>query len=233
MQLQSIIYSKPPAIVTFLLLTSIPLVDPTWVVRSLCATHLGRRLLQGGSSRTFVHSLFQRLYHALSSTCLRVRLLFPCPVRSRYETFPTLEAEAKYWCIAARYQRHLAQSSARRPPHETSEIPLVTYYTPRLLPQYRDVQHSDEGSVEFSISAKTFCKWHRMVFRRSHHPTLAQAALRMKHHSHRDLREIQRIARLLPDEQVFRVNRPWSSKYNKLWKRWLDNKGPDVVIVFE
>ncbi|KAG1740335.1 hypothetical protein EDB19DRAFT_781160 [Suillus lakei] len=231
MQLQSIIYSKSPAIVTFLLLTSLPLVDPTWVVRSLCATHLGRRLLQGGSSRTSVDSLFQRLYRALSSTCLRVRLLLPFPIRSRYATFPTLEAEAQYWCIAARYRRHLAQSSARQPPHETSEIPLVTYYTPRLLPQYRDVRRSEGGSGEFSISAKTFCKWHRMVFRGSHHPTFAQAAARMKYHSYRDLREIQRIARLLPDEQVLR--RPWSPKYSKLWKQWLDNKGPDIVIVFE
>ncbi|KAG2096034.1 hypothetical protein BD769DRAFT_1300813, partial [Suillus cothurnatus] len=151
--------------------------------------------------------------------------------RSRCGTFPTLEAEANYWCIAARYRRHLAQSSARRPPHETSEIPLVTYYTPRLLPQYRDVRHPDEGSSEFSISTKTFCKWHRMVFRGPRHPTLAQAAVRMKYHSHRDLKEMQRIARLLPDEQVLR--RPWSPKYSKLWKRWLDNKGPDIVVVFE
>ncbi|KAG2035316.1 hypothetical protein BDR03DRAFT_531281 [Suillus americanus] len=231
MQLQNIIYPKSPAVVTFLLLTSLPLVDPTWVVRSLCATRLGKRLLRGGSGKPFVDSLFQKLYHALSSTCLRVRLLFPFPTRSRCGTFPTLEAEAKYWYIAARYRRHLAQSSARRPPHETSEIPLVTYYTPRLLPQYRDVRHSDDGSGEFCISAKTFCKWHRMVFRGPHHPTLAQAAIRMKYHSHRDLREMQRIARLLSDEQVLR--RPWSPKYSKLWKRWLDNKGPDVVIVFE
>ncbi|KAG1786329.1 uncharacterized protein HD556DRAFT_640436 [Suillus plorans] len=227
MQLQSIIYSKPPVIVTFLLLTSLPLVDSTWVVRSLCATHLGRRLLRG-----FNRTLMDRLYHALSSTCLRVRLLlFPFPARSRCGTFPTLEAEAKYWCIAARYRRHLAQSSARRPPQETSEIPLVTYYTPRLLPQYRDVQHPDEGSSGFSIPAKTFCKWHRMVFRGSYHPTLAQAVVRMKYYSHRDLKEMQRIARFLSDEQVLR--RPWSPKYSELWKRWLDTKGPDVVIVFE
>ncbi|KAG2363715.1 hypothetical protein BDR07DRAFT_1215258, partial [Suillus spraguei] len=151
--------------------------------------------------------------------------------RPRCRTFPTLEAEAKYWSIAARYRRHLAQSSARQPPHETSEIPLVTYYTPRLLPQYRDARHPDDGSGEFSISPKTFCKWHRMVFRGSHHPTLAQAAVRMKYHSHRDLREMQRIARLLPDEPVLR--RPWSPKYSKLWKRWLDSKGPDIVVVFE
>ncbi|KAG1731979.1 uncharacterized protein EDB91DRAFT_702185 [Suillus paluster] len=233
MQLRNIIHTKPPAIITFLLLTSLPLIDPTRVVRSLCATHLGRRLLQAGSSRTFVDSLFQRLYHALSSTCIRVRLLFPLPVRSRYESFPTLEAETKYWCIAARYRRHLAQSNARRPPHETSEIPLVSYYTPRLLPQYRDVRYSDEESGAYSISAKTFCKWHRMVFRGSHHPTLSQAAARIKYHSYRDLREIHRIARLLPDEEVFRVRRPWSQKYSKIWKQWLNNKGPDVVIVFE
>ena len=70
-----------------------------------------------------------------------------------------------------------------------------------------------------------------MVFKR--HPTLAQAAERMKYHSHRDLREIQRIARLLPDDEVFHVRRSWSSKYSKMWKRWLDEKGPEIVIVFE
>ncbi|OAX41103.1 hypothetical protein K503DRAFT_686129, partial [Rhizopogon vinicolor AM-OR11-026] len=153
--------------------------------------------------------------------------------RSRYETFPSPEEEAKYWCISARYRRHLAHSSARRPPHETSEIPLVTYYTPRLLPQYRDVRYCDQESGEFIISARTFCKWHRMVFRGSRHPTLAQATQRMKYHSHRDLREIQRIARLLSDEEVFRIHQLWSPKYSKMWKQWLDNKGPDIAIVFE
>jgi len=232
MQLQDITHTKP-LVVTFLLLTSLPLVNPTKVLQYLCTTHLGRRLLQGVSTKSSLDSLFLRIYHALSSTCLRVRLFFPFPAHSRYETFPTPEAEAKYWRISARYRRYLAHSSARQPPHETSEIPLVTYYTPRLLPQYREVRCSDQEKGEYSISSRTFCKWHRMVFRGSRHPTLARAAERMKYHSHEDLREIQRIARLLPDEDVFRVRRRWSPKYSKMWKRWLDNKGPDLVIVFE
>lgn len=154
-------------VVTFLLLTSIPLVNPIKVLQSLCTTHLGRRLLQGASTGSTLENLFLRIYHALSSTCLRVRLFFPFPAHPRYETFTSPEAEAKYWCISARYRRHLAHSSARRPPHETSEIPLVTYYTPRLLPQYREVRCSDHKSIEYSISARTFCKWHRMVFQGS------------------------------------------------------------------
>jgi len=61
----------------------------------------------------------------------------------------------------------------------------------------------------------------------------------MKYYSNRDLREIQRIAKLLPDEQVFapkyrgagREKAMW--KYSEIWKRWLENKGMDLVIVFE
>ncbi|KAG1888641.1 hypothetical protein F4604DRAFT_962364 [Suillus subluteus] len=86
-------------------------------------------------------------------------------------------------------------------------------------------------AVNFAYQPKRFASGIGWYFRGPHHPTHAQAAIRMKYHSHRDLREMQRIARLLPDEQVLR--RPWSPRYSKLWKRWLDNKGPDIVIVFE
>lgn len=61
----------------------------------------------------------------------------------------------------------------------------------------------------------------------------------MKYYSKRDLREIQRIARLLPDEQVFgskgrRTRKAKGAmKYSEMWKKWLDNKGLDLVIVFE
>lgn len=72
-----------------------------------------------------------------------------------------------------------------------------------------------------------------------HHPTLAEAAVQMKYYSSRDLREIQRIARLLPDEHVFRPKGKgaWkakeSTKYHDMWRKWLENKGMDLVIVFE
>lgn len=61
----------------------------------------------------------------------------------------------------------------------------------------------------------------------------------MKYYSNRDLREIQRIARLLPDEQVFgpklqgaRKTRR-ATKYGDMWENWLEAKGVDLVIVFE
>ncbi|KAH0839448.1 hypothetical protein J3R83DRAFT_236 [Lanmaoa asiatica] len=61
----------------------------------------------------------------------------------------------------------------------------------------------------------------------------------MKYYSNRDLREIQRIARLLPDEQVFGPKRrgtrkaKGTTKYSGMWQSWLENKGMDLVIVFE
>lgn len=63
--------------------------------------------------------------------------------------------------------------------------------------------------------------------------------MQIKYYSNRDLREIQHIARLLPDEQVFDLK--WkgtrkakgSTKYSEMWRNWLENKGTDLVIVFE
>lgn len=61
----------------------------------------------------------------------------------------------------------------------------------------------------------------------------------MKYYSHSDLKEIQRISRLLPDEQVFGPARlgarkaKRATKYKEMWQRWLENKGMDLVIVFE
>ncbi|KAF8844784.1 hypothetical protein BDN67DRAFT_894215 [Paxillus ammoniavirescens] len=205
------------------------------------------------------------LFRALTSTCLRVRIHVKLPShwwqmlyrdngRSRdYDTYPTPRAEAKYWRAAGRYRRRLysgdsitlttAPSSSRAP--WSGEIAsAVTYYTPRLLPLYR-VHHGgkrrssgmDVDAQECWISPKTFCKWHRMVFEGSLHPTLAQAATQMKYYSNRDLREIQRIARLVPDDQVFSSRgsgkAKWTAKYSDMWKSWLERKGVDLVIVFE
>ena len=61
----------------------------------------------------------------------------------------------------------------------------------------------------------------------------------MKYYSDRDLHEIQRIARLLPDEEVFGRKRKRArrlkrtTKYSEMWQSWLENKGMDLVIVFE
>ena len=63
--------------------------------------------------------------------------------------------------------------------------------------------------------------------------------MQMKYYSNRDLREIHRIARLLPDEQVFGSKgketrkAKGTTKFPEMWQSWLENKGMDLVIVFE
>ncbi|KAH7930346.1 hypothetical protein BV22DRAFT_74430 [Leucogyrophana mollusca] len=153
-----------------------------------------------------------------------------------YNTYATPEDEARYWRAAVRHRRLIDASDARTAvgkPSTLTPIPLVTYYTPRLLPTYRNSSDATSGELDFRISARTFCKWHRMVFRGSLHPTLAQAASALKYYSRQDLREIQRIARLLPDAQVFTPHFRWTYRYKRMWKNWLARKGPDLVIVFE
>ncbi|KAF8548307.1 hypothetical protein OG21DRAFT_779213 [Imleria badia] len=167
------------------------------------------------------------------------------------DAYATPRAEARYWRVARRYRRRLysgngTTSAPSKASRDSTDIPLVTYYTPRLLPLYRDRSSGKRTSRETvmdaqegRISPRTFCKWHRMVFQDSCHPTLAQAGMQMKYYSNRDLREIQRIARLLPDEQVFGPKgkgtrkAKGTTKFRAMWQSWLENKGMDLVIVFE
>ncbi|KIK16485.1 hypothetical protein PISMIDRAFT_686291, partial [Pisolithus microcarpus 441] len=68
------------------------------------------------------------------------------------------------------------------------------------------------------------------------HPTLTQAARRIKQHSPRDLREILRISRLAPIGKAFRADgdqERYTTKYKKLWQAYLDQRSMDLVIVFE
>ncbi|KAH7903244.1 hypothetical protein BJ138DRAFT_1168400 [Hygrophoropsis aurantiaca] len=155
---------------------------------------------------------------------------------SLYATYTTTRDEARYWRTSARHRRLIDASDARTATNSSStltSIPLVTYYTPRLLPSYRDCTASVSDTFEFRISARIFCKWHRMVFRGPLHPTLTQAASLMKYHSPRDLREIHRIAHLLPDAEVFNPLYKRTNRYKRMWKDWLERKGPDLTIVFE
>jgi len=91
-----------------------------------------------------------------------------------YDTYRTQEAEDTYWKEAARGARELHQSDARfvgitRPRHvRAPELPpLVKYYTPAVLPKYRD-EHTKmqrkEERCRNRPSVKEYCKWHRMVF---------------------------------------------------------------------
>ena len=65
------------------------------------------------------------------------------------------------------------------------------------------------------------------------HPTLEAAKEQINYFSSRDRREILRISRLATDKDVFGGVLIWTPRYARLWKRWLQSKGPDVAIVFE
>ncbi|TFK84388.1 hypothetical protein K466DRAFT_647246 [Polyporus arcularius HHB13444] len=139
--------------------------------------------------------------------------------------------EDEYWRSSARMREALRASDAGR---DGSDVPLVRYYTPKLLPAYRDHDEVEEDpeAREVYVAPRAFCKWHRMVFRGPMHPTLKEAQEQIRYYSSRDRREILRISRLLCDEQVFRKRRTWTPHFARTWRDWLNRKGPDVAIVF-
>ncbi|KAF8164298.1 hypothetical protein BJ912DRAFT_1095821 [Pholiota molesta] len=102
--------------------------------------------------------------------------------------------------------------------------PLVMYYTPALLPEYRDAPRKKKEVKRYYISAKNYCKWHWMVFSGDDHPTIAEANKLRNLHSASELRMIDHIARMLPDDKVFSGKahraRPWTPKYEAIWLAW-------------
>lgn len=150
----------------------------------------------------FLTSLFNIFARALNTACLRARVHVKIPLEWRHmfararprrdDTYATPRAEAQYWRIADRYRRRLYSGSGTAfmpsTPSSASRddmvVPLVTYYTPRLLPLYRDhtggKRTSREANVDAydaRISPRTFCKWHRMVFQDSVSPLRSPFAL--------------------------------------------------------
>ncbi|KAI0915456.1 hypothetical protein AcV5_003670 [Taiwanofungus camphoratus] len=149
--------------------------------------------------------------------------------QSRFR-YATAEEETDYWRSSERYRLDLGPSDANSTP---PTVPLVKYYVPRLLPEYRTRIERDAEATEYQLPARVFCKWHRMVFRGPLHPSLKQARKLVKNYSVRDQQEIYRMTRLLTDEEVFMRTVPWTPKYRDMWRRWLDTKGADMAIVFE
>ena len=97
---------------------------------------------------------------------------------SLYRHYRTTEEEAEYWRSAARLRRALGASDAnarslrKRCTQEDEDedeaqddVPLVRYYTPKLLPTYREEMGEDPEAKEVYVHPKAYCKWHRMVFR--------------------------------------------------------------------
>ncbi|KAG6328940.1 hypothetical protein ID866_10149 [Astraeus odoratus] len=249
--MQGLAHLRPPASVlaTFVLLTSIPFIHsspPTFA----CAL-LRSWLPKPARLTTYdLHGLFNTVMRALTTKYLRVRITMRLPTLWRtcdakhpsYDTYRTPGMELLYWRIAERYRRRLYSGGSQVPVQtqvrcgEMHDLQLVEYYTPRLLPLYREkgVNGGYQGTnADFTISAKTYCKWHRMVYPDRPHPTPAQAKRKMRHHSSQDLREMFRISRLLSDERVFRVVKKNSTKYKEMWEAYLDRRSMDIDIVFE
>lgn len=171
--------------------------------------------------------------------------------RPPFTRYASPEEEALYWKASTEAQNRLSVSNANTIP---ADVPLVRYYVPKLLPRYRDTleRSQEEDGEDYRISTKVVCKWHRMVFRgpvsrlvsagtrvatytsrTQRHPTLREAEKLMKNFSSRDRREMRRIAKMLTDEEVFVRKAAWTSEYRDIWRRYLDTKGPDIVISFE
>ncbi|KAI0687293.1 hypothetical protein C8Q76DRAFT_300820 [Earliella scabrosa] len=185
--------------------------------------------------------VFFRRVHDYARECVRTRGGFRVGGLglgldpSRYARYPSQEEEDAYWRASERMRQSLRASDAGAVRDQLEDgLPLVRYYTPRLLPTYREDDDEDAEAKEVYVSPKAFCKWHRMVFPGPMHPTTKEAQEQIKYYSSRDRREILRISRLLSDEEVRNRRRtPWTPRYAKMWKDWLDTKGPDVAIVFE
>ncbi|OSD01690.1 hypothetical protein PYCCODRAFT_1435985 [Trametes coccinea BRFM310] len=150
--------------------------------------------------------------------------------KPRYIRYRSAEDEEEYWRSAERMRRAYEASDASAVP---ADVPLVRYYTPKLLPLYRESAPRDMETKEYALSPRAYCKWHKMVFRGPLHPTHKEAVQQIRLYSSRDRREIHRISRLATDEEVFVAKKPWTMRYAMLWKEWLDTKGPDLPIVFE
>ncbi|KAJ7342605.1 hypothetical protein DFH08DRAFT_874601 [Mycena albidolilacea] len=140
--------------------------------------------------------------------------------------------EDQYWAAAELYGRRLRSSDARFRGTRTAienRIPVVTSYTPALLPWYR--QRRRREAPEYYLSLRAVCKWHRMVFPGPWHPSVSQACRLRESFSPEDRREIHRISRMLPDELVFGKAAKWRPKYRNIWRKWL-RRDRDVFVVF-
>ncbi|TFK66584.1 hypothetical protein BDN72DRAFT_141564 [Pluteus cervinus] len=203
------------------------------------------------------------------------RFIYPSP----YLTYPSPNAEAKYWRQSTRYQRQLRYSDARwveshrtRPiraqddqvnwenrlkrkgiemvvADENSrgvyrvgygDIPVVSSYSPALLPEYRQYGKSrreerDSARWEELVDGEVFLKWHRMVY-----PdkliSLTEAERALAKFSARDKREIYRMSQMLPDRVISsqRFKKKKVKRYQGMWDEWVnERRGLDLVIVFE
>ena len=136
----------------------------------LCAVPLTYSLLTG----CFIYStkhLKRILHRTLGASIASLRRLFRAllPQKSPYETFKTRDQEDAYWRDAEAGLRELSSSDARFAKGSRTEgwnsqnEKQLLYYTPRLLPQYRDKRRRDYD-LDFHLPTKAVMEWHHLVF---------------------------------------------------------------------
>ncbi|KAJ6506398.1 hypothetical protein C8R47DRAFT_967378, partial [Mycena vitilis] len=149
----------------------------------------------------------------------------------KYNRYKNALEEDQYWAAAERYGHRLQRSDARfrgQTAEKQSRIPVVSSYTPALLPWHR--QKRKKKSPEYYLSIRALCKWHRMVFPGPWHPSVSQAIRMRESFGPEDRREIHRISRMLPDELVSGRTARWQPKYQVIWKRWLKQDHQGFVV---
>ncbi|KAK7053737.1 hypothetical protein R3P38DRAFT_2601476 [Favolaschia claudopus] len=155
-----------------------------------------------------------------------------CWQRRRYRTYRNTLEEDQYWVAAQKYGRLIRMSDARFVGTKGGRkycLPLISSYTPALLPWYR--QGRRKALSGYHLSLRALCKWHRMTFPGPWHPNISQASRIRQSFSPADLREVHRISRMEPDEAVFGKKARWKPKYRKIWRKWLaSEREPSVVF---
>lgn len=195
-----------------------------------------------------------------------LRKLWPSRFARPYDRYKSPAEEEQYWKDAAYGKSVLEQTDARwharrkmteriaatglHKESRPSTPPLVMYYIPALLPEYRDAKQrgkrrlaeptgvvcgrrtgktgkgGEQAEERISLSAKNYVKWHWMVFpgtRESDHPSLHEAQRLKDTHLAAEKKVIDRIARMVRDYKIFpREGQPARKWRSKYRDVWLE-----------
>lgn len=147
--------------VALILLSTIPFVT------LLSGLHCSSRAIIPTELRKIVGHLLE-----VFSSCIHIFAPTAFLEQSPYQTYASASDEDKYWRDAESAARTLASSSTfaatpragRSGKSSAHDERPITYYAPKLLPLYREKRVKDPIASQYTISPKTFVKWHRMTF---------------------------------------------------------------------
>lgn len=165
--------------VNSLIVSSVPLAV---ILSKLCSGLLFRHYAVWPSTIAFLCHIFRR-----STEIVSLRwLIVPLRSISLYQKYSSTEAEDAYWARSERIQRQLSYSDAnarifqpsrangKSSPYDWTKRNerRISYYKPRLLPQYRDQKRKERKTTIIReaddplhiIPPSAFVKWHWLVF---------------------------------------------------------------------